>query len=346
MELSEKEEEIKRLTTELEMVLQRPDEEERTDLYEEVDQQMHARLRLKQELDKEIEDHKRDKTELLEKIRCQEEEIRKYREKKRRLKEIIDGLKTECTELRNSVPNVHVILVEKENELREKRQQLKKLQATIKSKENTVKELEEELREKSRIISELELKKSQDETVQKLMDKNSRQEETIQQLQENLRRYFRFRHENSETTEPNQRYMVGKTNKQDEYCCLHRWHNCSHVSLEIPTGTYISIHPSHTTSIPTVVNSLWEDIKLLHEIPTESIPLFGLNVDAIDKWLYTIDINHGQWSKDYRVIATALTKGSEFFESHFAAFIDRQYQIATITIASIDYAKQVHSLTT
>ncbi|XP_052787038.1 centrosome-associated protein CEP250-like isoform X2 [Mya arenaria] len=184
MELSEKEEEIKRL----EESVKRLDVVNQS-LTMELSEKEEEITRLKQELDKEIKAHKREKAQLLEKIRRREEEIRKDRENESRLKNTIKVPTAECTELRNSNHDVRVTLAEKKNKLGEARQQLKALHATIESKEKAVEELGEKLREQRRIISDLDSKR-QEETIQQLQDENSRLRDEMSKITKPKQSFF------------------------------------------------------------------------------------------------------------------------------------------------------------
>ena len=53
------------------------------------------------------------------------------------------------------------------------------------------------------------------------------------------------------------------------------------------------------------------------------IPLYGLNVDAIYEWYTTVDGNDDQWTKNNRAVATALTKGSDYFEDYFTGHTNK-----------------------
>ncbi|XP_052759768.1 uncharacterized protein LOC128202731 isoform X3 [Mya arenaria] len=134
----------------------------------------------------------------------------------------------------------------------------------------------------------------------KMKELHQRQEETIKKLtDENLR-----------------------TKQLEKYCFLYYWlHSDCHVSLETPARTYISIHPPDTKGFhshqPNVVQSLDEDIKRLGN-PTEIMPLVGLNVNEIDEWYKTIDVHFEQWTDDYRMLETALVKGSDDFKNYLA----------------------------
>ncbi|XP_052786514.1 uncharacterized protein LOC128221902 [Mya arenaria] len=120
---------------------------------------------------------------------------------------------------------------------------------------------------------------------------------------------------NKKLTEENLR-----TKQLEKYCFLYYWlHSDCHVSLETPARTYISIHPPDTKGShpnqPNVIQSLEEDIKRLGN-PTEIMPLVGLNADEIDEWYKTIDVHFKQWTDDYRMLETALVKGSDDFKNY------------------------------
>ncbi|XP_052785397.1 cilia- and flagella-associated protein 58-like [Mya arenaria] len=300
-------------------------------------------------IEEDIKARTEEKIQLFKRIQGQEENLLRARENETKLKEKIQELEKECTELRKSGNNFYDTLAAKANELRRKREELEALQNQIECKDKALRESEEELRLKERALKESKLelsnlKEDLDEELKVQVQRYNRQEVTIQQLKkENWSQGVTI----ERLKEENLRYMEGTANKQDEYCRLHWWEDL-HVSLETPNGTYISIHPPHNTMFPTIVNSLKEDIKHLQKIPNSSIPLFGLNVDAIDEWYNTIDINHELLSGDYRMVATALTKGSMVFENEFADFNDVEYtnQNVIIAWAANEYAKQQFSLTT
>ncbi|XP_052786884.1 uncharacterized protein LOC128222092 isoform X2 [Mya arenaria] len=253
----------------------------------------------------------------------QKHECNGLRDKQKSLKKVIEQLEKECHGLRKSSNLRRTALIKKQSELDKRKKELLSLQATIKEKDEC-------LRKYYDALSELKLEISDMEKELKLQ--TERHNEELGQI--------------STLKEEKEKYMEGTANKQDEYCCLHVWHD-SHASLETPTGTYISIHPPHSTLFSTNVKSLKEDIKHLQKIPSSNIPLFGLNVDAIDEWYKTI-VYPEQLRDHYWMLATALTKGSVFFENEFATFADKDYTYnnATIFCAADEYAKQQFSLTT
>ncbi|XP_052785850.1 uncharacterized protein LOC128221326 isoform X2 [Mya arenaria] len=160
-----------------------------------------------------------------------------------------------------------------------------------------------------------------EETIHNLELKNWRLEAHIKQLTcENSR----LEDDNSKMKKLHQRKegVVLRTKQLGKYCFLYYWlHSDCHVSLETPARTYISIHPPDTTGFhshqPNVVQSLEEDIKRLGN-PTEIMPLVGLNVDEIDEWYKTIGVHFEQWTDYYRMLETALVKGSDDFKNYLA----------------------------
>ncbi|XP_052814331.1 myosin-16-like isoform X2 [Mya arenaria] len=235
-------------------------------------------------------------------------------------------LERECAELRESGARWSEALAEKVKKLMETRMQLKYMEALIEKYKNNIEELEREISKSKNRTEELERENSdlikevwkqvqradrQEETIHTLRDENTRQEETIHTLRDENTRQEETIHT---LRKENTRYKVRNAKQKDEYCRLYSWREL-HISLETPSETYISINPHRNTS-------LLRDNERLGENPNVIIPLFGLNVEAIDEWYNTIEVRNEQRTNDYSLVAAALIKGSDFFEGYFACCKD------------------------
>ncbi|XP_052814636.1 uncharacterized protein LOC128241653 [Mya arenaria] len=126
------------------------------------------------------------------------------------------------------------------------------------------------------------------------------------------------------------RYKFDMAEQKDEVCHMYIWekrsrcpwyHKTEHAAFGTPAGTYISIHPAYIQSFrpnPVMIkHSLKEDIEDKQQ-PNHIIPLIGLKTKDIDEWYKTLDKTNGEFeelTKDYSALATALSKGSDFFKT-------------------------------
>ncbi|XP_052780270.1 girdin-like isoform X2 [Mya arenaria] len=252
-------------------------------------------------------------------------EITREKEQISELNQQLDETKQTITKLNETVAENEKKIEVLKCEVRQLSEEKDQLSGYSETNKTRIEELQKKVTDKNEKIKEIE--KENRTLIKYIEDQNGAVAELTKQL-EYMTKLAQLRWELQNKTEEigilqNQLSEYATRIKQlEKYCLLYYWlHSDCHVSLQTPTGTYISIHPPGTKGFHpnqlNVVHSLEEDIKRLGD-PAEIIPLGSLNFDEIDKWHITTDVRNLRWTEDYSMLETALRKGSKKFDEHLA----------------------------